>query len=85
MDNTFPKSEKLYRAVYPPDKVAMFWRRDGSISSAAFADPNGLSVDRGNFRSNDIIISSSQESNCIQLASTHYKKECGTCHTLLRI
>ena len=46
MDNTFPKSEKLYRAVYPPDKVAMFWRRDGSISSAAFADPNGLSVDR---------------------------------------
>ena len=58
MDNTFPKTEKLYRTIYPPNRVAMFWRKDGSISSAAFADPNGLSVERGDFRSNDIVISS---------------------------
>lgn len=50
MDNTFPNSEKLYRAIYPPEMVAMFWKKDGTLSSAAFADPRGLSVDRGNFR-----------------------------------
>lgn len=46
MDNTFYADEKLYRAVYPPEAVAMFWRKDGSLSSAAFADPKGLSVPR---------------------------------------
>ena len=30
--------------------MSMFWRRDGSLSSAAFADPKGLSVDRGDHR-----------------------------------
>ena len=51
MDNSFLPDEKLYRAVYPPEMVSMFWRQDGSLSSAAFADPKGLSVDRGNYRS----------------------------------
>ncbi len=46
MDNEFKSNEKLFRAVYPPETVPMFWRLDGSISSAAFADPKGLSVDR---------------------------------------
>lgn len=75
MDNTFPKSEKLYRAVYPPDKVAMFWRKDGSISSAAFADPNGLSVDRGNFRLNDIVVSSMLKRFTGRIISL-YAKDC---------
>lgn len=51
MDDLFKGNEKLYRAVYPPEVMSMFWRRDGSLSSAAFADAKGLSVDRGNFRS----------------------------------
>lgn len=50
MDNMFNSSEKLYRAVYPPEITDIFWRRDGSVSSAAFADPRGLSVDRGDYR-----------------------------------
>ena len=56
MDNIFKKDEKLYRAVYPPEIMDMYWKRDGSISSAAFADPKGLSVDRGNYRSDREVI-----------------------------
>lgn len=56
MDDHFKSDEKLYRAVYPPEIVSMFWRRDGSLSSAAFADPKGLSVDRGAYRSDADVI-----------------------------
>ena len=57
MDNTFKSDERLYRAVYPPEMVSMFWKRDGSLSSAAFADPKGLSVDRGNYRRDEDVVS----------------------------
>ncbi len=57
MDNTFLPNEKLYRAVYPPDLASMFWRDDGSLSSAAFADPKGFSVDRGDFRPDSAVVS----------------------------
>ncbi len=57
MDNAFKSDEKLYRAVFPPEMVSIFWRRDGSLSSAAFADPKGLSVDRGNYRSDEDVVS----------------------------
>ena len=50
MDKNFKDNEKIYRAVYPPEVADMFWRKDGSVSSAAFADPKGLSVYRGAFR-----------------------------------
>ena len=50
MDNSFEPSEKLYRAVYPPEVAHMFWRKDGTVSSAAFADAKGLSVNRGDHR-----------------------------------
>lgn len=60
MDDHFPLTEKLYRAVYPPEKNSFFWRKDGTLSSAAFADPKGLSVDRGDFRPEAVIISSMQ-------------------------
>ena len=53
MDNTFKENEKIYRAVCPPEVADMFWRKDGSVSSAAFADPKGLSVDRGDFRTDN--------------------------------
>ena len=56
MDNQFKADEKLYRAVYPPEVMNMYWRRDGRLSSAAFADPNGLSVDRGDYRSDDEVV-----------------------------
>lgn len=49
-DNIFFDCEKLYRAVFPQSRVQMFWKKDGTISSAALADKNGLSVERGDFR-----------------------------------
>lgn len=42
MDNVFEDNEQLLRAVLPS---AMFWK-DNRLSSAAFKDPKGLSVDR---------------------------------------
>ena len=47
----FKHDEKLFRAVYPPEIADLFWRADGTVSSAAFADPKGLSVDRQGRRS----------------------------------
>lgn len=58
MDDYFPLDELLYRAVYPPEIASMFWRKDGKVSSAAFADPKGLSVDRGHFRDEKDVIES---------------------------
>lgn len=58
MDDTFLPEEALYRAVYPPEIASMFWRKDGSVSSAAFADPKGLSVERGYFRPTAEVITS---------------------------
>lgn len=31
MDNELKETEKLYRAVYPPDVMDMFWKKDGTI------------------------------------------------------
>ena len=61
MDNRFKNTEKLYRAVYPPEIADIFWKKDGSISSAAFADPKGLSVDRGDDRSDEEVMLSMQK------------------------
>ena len=64
MDNTFKLTEKLYRAVYPPEVADLYWKKDGSISSAAFADPKGLSVDRqGNRDEGDVIDHMRQQFN----------------------
>lgn len=43
MDENFSLTEALFRAVRPDEK---YWRSDGSLSSAAFKDPHGLSVNR---------------------------------------
>lgn len=56
MDDMFKKDEKLYRAIYPPEIMDLFWKKDGSLSSAAFADARGLSVDRGNYRPDSEVI-----------------------------
>lgn len=56
MNNTFSDCEKLYRAVFPTSYIQMFWKKDGTISSAAFSDREGLSVERGNFRDDKNVI-----------------------------
>ena len=57
MDRRFEAGEKLYRAVYPPSVAELFWKENGQISSAAFADKRGLSVDRGYGRSDSEAVS----------------------------
>lgn len=61
MDNTFPDCEKLYRAVFPESYMQMYWRKDGTVSSAAFIDEEGLSVERGNFREDKSVIEEMQK------------------------
>lgn len=56
MDSSFDGAERLYRAVYPPSHPGMFWKKDGTISSSAFSDPKGLSVERGYYREPEEII-----------------------------
>ena len=60
MDNIFCESEKLYRAVFPESYIQMFWRSDGTVSSAAFSDSEGLSVERGNYRDDKSVIEDMQ-------------------------
>ena len=50
----FSNSEILYRAVLP---FKDFWKEDGTLSSGAFKDSNGLSTDRSLNRPPDICIS----------------------------
>lgn len=45
MNNIFSDYEKLYRAVSPESYIQMFWRKDGTVSSATFTDREGLSVE----------------------------------------
>ena len=73
MDNEFKSDEKLYRAVYPPEIADMFWKKDGSVSSAAFADPKGLSVDRGDYRSDTTVILSMQKKFTGHIISLYVK------------
>lgn len=56
MDDNFNDSEILYRAVYPPSHPGMFWKKNGKLSPAAFADPKGLSVERGFYRKTEEVV-----------------------------
>ncbi len=87
MNDLFKPNEKLYRAVYPPEVVAMFWRKDGTISSAAFADAKGLSVDRGNHRPDSSVIEAMRKKftghiiylyvkNCLDIGASVLHCEC---------
>lgn len=60
MDDNFEEAEKLYRAVLP---VSTFWKQNGSLSSAAFKDKNGLSVDRQWDRSDEEAVNFLKERN----------------------
>ena len=73
MDNSFKNTEKLYRAVFPPGVADIFWKRDGSISSAAFADPNGLTVDRGDYRNDEEVVSAMRKKFTGHIISLYVK------------
>lgn len=57
MNNSFSEEEVLYRAVYPPDINEILWKDENHVSSAAFLDKRGLSVERGNFRTDEEVVS----------------------------
>lgn len=73
MDERFEMKEKLYRAVYPPEIADIFWKADGTVSSAAFADPKGLSVDRGNYRSDEEVVASMRKRFSGHIISVYVK------------
>lgn len=56
MVDEFNNDEKLYRAVYPPEINDLFWKKDGSLTSAAFRDKRGLSVERGFYREDEQVV-----------------------------
>ena len=57
MNNTFKPDEKLYSAIYPPEIASLYWKQDETLSYKAFEDPKGLSVDRGDYRDDTLVIS----------------------------
>jgi hypothetical protein len=57
MTEQFEVNEKLFRAVYPPEIMPLFWKENGEISSAVFKDKKGLSVERAGDRDELSIIS----------------------------
>ncbi len=61
MDDRFRDEEKLYRAIWAPEIAPIFWKRNGDISTAAFADKHGLLVDRGDFRSDNEVVADMQK------------------------
>ena len=56
MTEQFDEHERLYRAVYPPEIMPMFWKENGQISSAVFKDKKGLSVERSGDRIEETVI-----------------------------
>ena len=56
MNNTFNENELLYRAVYPPEINHILWKDNQHVSSAAFLDKRGLSVERGDIRSDEEVL-----------------------------
>ena len=82
MDDSFKPEESLYRAVYPPEIISMFWRKDGTVSSAAFADPKGLSVNRGDFRNDKTVIDAMRERFTGAIIK-FYVKDCNEVNALL--
>ena len=56
MTEQFEAYEKLYRAVYPPEIMPVFWKENGEISSAVFKDKKGLSVERSGDRDENAVI-----------------------------
>lgn len=56
MTEQFDTFERLYRAVYPPNIMPLFWKENGELSSAVFKDKNGLSVERAGGRDENTVV-----------------------------
>ena len=57
MDNEFKDDERLYRSVFSISYKPNFCKKNGKLSSAAFKKRgDGLSVERGNYREDDVVV-----------------------------
>lgn len=56
MNSSFKDTEQLYRAVLPQNEVSFLWKHNGTISNAALRDKNGLSVERGYYRTDEEVV-----------------------------
>ncbi len=83
MTKQFEVSEKMYRVVYPPDIMPMFWKENGKISSAVFKDKNGLSVERAGGRKEREIISDIRKRFCGAIISL-LAGDCFACEALIK-
>lgn len=82
MDSEFYDKEKLYRAVLPIDP---FIKGCGKISSAAFKDKNGLSVDKQMHRLNSEavnFIKSSKRGDIYSVTTNDCDDKCIECKYL---
>lgn len=84
MDNDFEMGEELYRAVYPPSHPGLFITKEGKVSSAAFADPKGLSVERGYYREDSVVVEKMKKlfDGCIISVSV---QDCSDTNALVKI
>ena len=78
MNNHFSETELLYRAVYPPEINHILWKDELHVSSAAFLDKKGLSVERGYFRSDEEVLKDMRKSFIGKILSITVK----TCHEI---
>ena len=83
MTEQFELNERLFRAVYPPEIMPMFWKENGKISSAVFKDKNGLSVERAGGRTDDIVMNY-MISFFYGTVIGIYVKECVDCGAVVR-
>lgn len=83
MTEQFDPYEKLYRAVYPPEIMPMFWKENGEISSAVFKDKNGLSVERAGGRTESDIIGEMRLLFYGSILSV-FVRDCISCNAVLK-
>lgn len=83
MTEQFDAFERLYRAVYPPEIMPLFWKENGEVSSAVFKDKRGLSVERAGFRNEEIVISDMKVFFKGTIISI-FAEDCFSCKALLK-
>lgn len=83
MIEQFDTYERLYRAVYPPNIMPMFWKENCELSSAVFKDKNGLSVERDGGRDENAVVDSMRLYFNGYIISVHYR-DCDACNAVVK-
>ena len=83
MTERFEVYEKLYRAVYPPEIMPLFWKENGEVSSAVFKDKKGLSVERAGNRDENTVVANMREFFYGMIISV-MAHDCKACNAVLK-